>query len=110
MMIGLVLYAGQGGFAGQVVEIHRAVRPDPSGLPPEVFSSLPAVFHGLTGAPRDPLAVIALGLVVLLATPVLGVVVAVCGFLGQGDRPYAAIAGLVLSLLLGSLFLAGGVG
>ena len=71
---------------------------------------MPEVLRGLRARPVDPLAVIALGLVLLLITPVVSVAAAIPAFLGEGDRQYAAIAGVVLSLLLTSLLLAGGAG
>ena len=43
-------------------------------------------------------------------TPVASVAAAIPAFFGEGDRQYAAVAGIVLSMLLISLLLAGGVG
>jgi uncharacterized membrane protein len=57
----------------------------------------------------DPLAVTALGLVALMATPILAVALAIPAFLRAGDRRYAAIAAFVLTLLVVSLTLAGGI-
>ena len=53
---------------------------------------------------------ITLGLVLLLITPVVSVAAAIPAFFGEGDRQYAAVAGIVLSMLLISLLLAGGAG
>lgn len=110
MMLGLLLYAGRGGFGDQVLEVQRAVRPDRASPPPGVFVSLAAVARGLAARPVDPLAVSALGLVLLLITPVVGVAASIPAFLRDGDRVYAAIAGAVLSLLVASLLVAGGAG
>jgi uncharacterized membrane protein len=43
---------------------------------------------------------VALGLLVLMATPVLRVALSLGGFLYEGDRAYAAITGTVLMLLI----------
>ena len=110
VLFGLVLHIAQGEFRGHVLELQRVTYPGPSGHPPGVFVSLRDVLGALLARPLDPVAVIALGLVFLLATPVLGVAVAVPGFLRDGDRQYAGIALIVLLTLLVSLFLAGGAG
>jgi uncharacterized membrane protein len=54
--------------------------------------------------------VIALGLVLLLITPVVSVAAEIAAFFEEGDLQYAAVAGIVLSMLLISLLLAGGAG
>lgn len=110
VVLGLGVYAGHGGFHSHVLELHRAARPERHTLPPEVFVSPTEVIRGLTAHPIDPLAVIALGLVLLLVTPVVGVAVAIPGFLAVGDRRYAAIAAFVLTLLVLGALLTGGVG
>jgi uncharacterized membrane protein len=110
VLSGLVLYFVQGGFQGHVIELHWQTRPGAAGHPTGVFVSVREVLGALSARPADPLAIIALGLVLLLVTPVLGVAVAVPGFLRDGDRQYAGIAVIVLSMLLVSLLLAGGAG
>ena len=107
---GLILFIGRGGFERPVHEVQRLIRPGRGGHPPEVFVSVPEVLRGLRARPVDPLAVIALGLVLLLIMPVVSVAAAIPAFLARGDRQYAAIAGVVLSMLLFSLLLAGGAG
>jgi uncharacterized membrane protein len=52
-----------------------------------------------------PFAIAQLGLLVLLATPVLRVATSVIAFAIEGDRLYALISGLVLAVLLTSIFL-----
>jgi uncharacterized membrane protein len=52
-----------------------------------------------------PLAVVQLGLLVLVATPVVRVAATALGFAFEGDRLYVALCLIVLALLLGSLFL-----
>ncbi len=109
VLIGLGLYASHGGFHGQV-ELHRVERPARQDHPSEVFVSLSEVLHGLTARPVNPLAVIGLGLVLLLMTPVLGVALAIPGFLAAADYRYTAIASIVFAMLVVSVLLAGGVG
>lgn len=73
----------------------------PSGKPFPM--SLPAVGCGL--AHGDPLAIVALGLLVLLATPVVRVAVSIVAFALEGDRRYVIITTLVLLILLASFAL-----
>ena len=110
MLAGLLLWAHQGGLQGQALEVRRVARPGRSGHPADVFVSLSEVVGSLTTRPPDPLAVVALGVVLLLITPVVGVAVAIPAFLRVGDRRYAAVAGIVLSMLLANLLFAGGAG
>jgi uncharacterized membrane protein len=110
VLSGLVLYFVRVGFRGQALELQRLTYMGPARHPPGVFISLRDVLAALLTRPPDPIAIIALGIALLLATPVLGVVVAVPAFLREGDRRYAAIALIVLSMLLVSLVLAGGAG
>lgn len=55
----------------------------------------------------DPLAVIELGVLVLIATPVARVAASVALFLAEPDYLYAVFTAVVLALLLASLFLIG---
>jgi uncharacterized membrane protein len=64
------------------------------------FSDLSARLREL-----QPLAVVQLGLLVLIATPVVRVAVSVIGFALERDRLYVAITLAVLAILLASLFL-----
>jgi len=57
-----------------------------------------------------PTAIIAVGLTLLLMTPVAGVVVAIAGFLADGDYRYAVIATIVFALLVLGTVLAGEIG
>jgi uncharacterized membrane protein len=104
--LGLGLYAAHGGFHGHVLALHRPVG---GATPPGVFVSIRQIVVGLRQRPVDPLAVGALGLVVLMATPGVAVTLAIPGFLLAGDGRFALIAGLVLTMLLVSLLLAGAV-
>ena len=109
VVLGLGLYAAHGGFHGST-PVPRRVGTTAFTHAPGVFVSLPAVVRGLRAHPPDPLAVITLGLVLLLMTPVLGVAMAIPGFLVAADRRYAAIATIVFAMLVLSGVLAGGAG
>jgi uncharacterized membrane protein len=50
-------------------------------------------------------AIVAAGLLILIATPVIRVGVSAVAFLWEGDKTYAAICFVVLFLLLVSFFL-----
>jgi len=106
VLLGLVLCAARGGLDGQAVVLAR----HPGAPPAEVFASIGQVLAGLRAQPMDPLAVIALGLLLLLATPVVGVLLAVPAFIRDGDRRYAAIAAAIFAMLAASIALAGGIG
>jgi uncharacterized membrane protein len=69
-------------------------------------TTAPTDFAGLPErlARLEPLSLSQLGLVVLLATPVLRVGTSVVGFALEGDRLYAAITLAVLAILLFSIF------
>ncbi len=106
IVLGLGLYAAHGGFHGQVVALDRPAAGAP---PPGVFLSIRQIVVGLRQRPMDPLAVGAFGLVVLMSTPGVAAALAIPGFLLAGDGRFALIAGIVLTMLLVSLLLAGAV-
>jgi uncharacterized membrane protein len=64
-------------------------------------------FGGLAArlAILEPLAIAQLGLLTLLATPVVRVAASVVAFASEGDRLYAAITLVVLAILLTSILL-----
>lgn len=68
--------------------------------------TLSAVASGI--ASGNPLAVIALGLLILLATPTLRVLISIVTFALERDFLYTAITALVLVILLASYLLGGG--
>jgi uncharacterized membrane protein len=102
VLVGLVLYAGHGGFRHHTLDLKR-----PAGQPPGVFVSVRQVTDGLRRRPIDPLAVSALGLIVLMITPAVAVAAAMPAFWWAGDRRYALIALTVLVMLALSASLAG---
>ena len=69
-------------------------------------STLAAVWSGLTQG--SPVAIIALGLLLLLATPVVRVAVSIFAFSLERDWRYVAITVLVLAILVASFFLGKG--
>ncbi len=67
---------------------------------PTVYRTIPNAFHG------SPRAIIQLGVLLLIATPVARVAFLVVAFALEGDRMYVAVSGLVLVILLGSILFA----
>ena len=73
---------------------------------PSFPDTLPAVWHGLLAL--DPPSIIVVGLLVLLATPVMRVAVSIIAFALEEDRTYVTITTPVLAILLFSIFGIGG--
>lgn len=73
-------------------------RPTAASLRTDFGGLLPAL------AALRPVGITQLGLIVLVATPVLRVATSVVGFALEGDRLYVAITLIVLAILLMSLF------
>ena len=71
------------------------------GVPAEL-SNLHGIFHGAVGG--QALAVIQLGILVLIATPVARVLFSMLGFGLERDWMYVGVTAIVLVLLLYSLF------
>ena len=69
---------------------------------PERLRSIGGILRGMTRGEAQ--AIIQLGLVLLIATPVARVALSLIGFYLERDRKYLAITGLVLLILLFSLF------
>jgi uncharacterized membrane protein len=103
---GLVVYAVAG--HPHAREIVRVIHNRETGQAVDVFTSLGDVRRAIVRRPPDPLALTALGLVCLLATPAVGVAAAAGAFWRAGDRLYAGIAAAVLGMLLLSFGLAAG--
>ncbi|BCV22282.1 DUF1634 domain-containing protein [Moorella sp. Hama-1] len=75
-----------------------------SGYPADIFpSSIPQVMDGL--AHFKPFAVIDLGLLLLIATPIFRVAASIIAFIVDRDRPYILITSYVLAMLILSLLL-----
>lgn len=82
---------------------HGAEPPKYHTFRPAVFLGLPNIVEGAVTLQQSR-SLIQLGLLVLIATPILRVVFSVYGFWRQGDRTYVLITLIVLRLLLYSLF------
>jgi uncharacterized membrane protein len=108
-LVGLLLYAAGGGLSAPIAITRPLLSRPEAGHPSRVFVSLGDIVVGLTGNTFDPLAVTALGLVLLLLTPVLGIAASIPLFVGRRDYRYAVIASTVLVMLLGCLFFGGRV-
>jgi uncharacterized membrane protein len=108
LVVGLVMYALTG--AGHTPDLYRSLRHQTAGHPAAVYATLGEIVHGVLMDQPDPIAVLALGLVVLAATPVAALVGALVTFARTGDRDYAVIAAIVLVVLLVSFTLSGGLG
>ncbi len=81
--------------AGSVVD-YRTFAGEPADL-----RSVGGLFRLLLAG--DPVALIELGVLLLIATPIARVVFAVVGFALERDRLYVAISMIVLAVLMGSL-------
>lgn len=83
----------------------------PGGFSTQAFQAFPRslsqVWTGLLALKAQ--SIIVLGLLVLIATPVVRVVVSVIAFAIERDRAYVLITLLVLAILLVSIFLLGGI-
>jgi uncharacterized membrane protein len=73
-----------------------------------IYRSVAEVGRALARWPAEPLAVVAAGILVLLATPVVSVVAVFSVFAGIGDRRYATIAAVLIAALLVSLLVVSG--
>ncbi|HEY3099693.1 MAG TPA: DUF1634 domain-containing protein, partial [Methylomirabilota bacterium] len=80
------------------LDIAHVVENREAGRSVDVFVSVPQLARALARWPPSPLAVIVLGIVVLLATPAVGVVAALIAFARERDRRYIMIC---VALLIG---------
>jgi uncharacterized membrane protein len=93
----VVLIGGVAWLAG-----HNQVIPDRHKFHPAGrFAELGGIVHGVFGL--EPLYLIQLGLLILIATPVLRVLVCAIGFAAERDWTYAVISTIVLALLVFSI-------
>jgi uncharacterized membrane protein len=70
------------------------------------FTTIGGILRGVRAL--DSRAVVQLGLVLLIATPVMRVVLSLVAFLVQRDRLYVVITSIVLAVLVFSLVFGGG--
>lgn len=94
VLIGGVLYLLHG--SGAIVH-YQSFHGEPLRYRDPLFM-VHAILHG------DPRSVIMLGLLLLIATPVVRVLLCLVGFSMQRDRLYVGVSAIVLAVLLYSLF------
>lgn len=75
---------------------------------PVIYASVGQVVRALAQWPVEPLAIVATGILLLLATPALSLVAVLVVFLSAGDRRYAGITLLLLAALSVSLIFVSG--
>ena len=92
----LIVFAGGVWFLAQSSGARKDYRTF-RGLPVEL-NHVPQIFHG--AMTWQPLAVIQLGILVLIATPVARVLFSMLGFALQRDWMYVSVTAIVLALLL----------
>jgi uncharacterized membrane protein len=104
MLVGLVALEVHAARTAHPLDVAHVVENREAGRSIDVFVSLPQVARALGRWPPEPVAVIAAGVVVLLATPGAALVVALIAFERVGDRAYAVIcAALLVALVCGFL-------
>ena len=74
---------------------------------PAVYTSVQQVAAALMRRPVEPLAVVAAGILLLLATPFASLVAVAVVFAAAGERRYAAVAALLMGALLVSFLFVG---
>ena len=74
---------------------------------PGVYTSVGQVARALARWPVEPLAIVAAGILLLLATPFASVVAVCVVFALGGDRRYAGVAALLVGALLVSFLFVG---
>ena len=97
-----------GGLAALELRALRTAHPvenREAGRSVDVFVSVPQLARALARWPPSPLAVIVVGIVVLLATPAVGVVAALIAFAREHDRRYVVICVALLVGLVTGFFL-----
>lgn len=89
-------------FLGGILYLIRETQlPDYAHFRADRLTTIGSVVHGV--AHHDPSSVIQLGILLLIATPVVRVVFCVVGFARQRDRLYVGVSALVLAILIYSL-------
>jgi uncharacterized membrane protein len=85
------------------VASHRQAAPDHRKFHagPSQLASISGVLHG--AMTLDPLYVIQLGLLILIATPIVRVMTCAVGFALERDWTYAIVSLIVLTFLIGSI-------
>jgi uncharacterized membrane protein len=97
----IITFAQQPSYVSQPSELQRLITPGTKF--PHTLPDLMAALSQFRGE-----AVVTLGLLVLIATPVMRVAISILAFIYQGDRVFTLITTVVLCLLLLSLVLGRG--
>lgn len=94
-------------FAGGILALLNPAlnAPDYSHFKTDSFPALSGILHGVLHL--NPADIIRLGLLILIATPIVRVIFCIVGFARQRDLLYVAISTTVLLILLYSLFRGG---
>jgi len=100
MLAGLIDLEAHAAARGHAVELPRVAENRQAGRSVDVFVSVPALVRGLRQRPPDPVAIATAGVVVLLLTPVAGLLAALVGFARERDVAYVVIATLLIAALL----------
>jgi uncharacterized membrane protein len=101
LRIGVSVSAAVVFLGGVLYLMRRQELPDYAHFRADRLTTVASVFHGI--ARFDASSVIQLGILLLIATPVVRVVFCVVGFARQRDRLYVAVSALVLAILIYSL-------
>lgn len=101
LRIGVSVSAAVVLLGGVLLLVREAGVPDYKHFHADRLSTVASVFHGV--ARFDASSVIQLGILLLVATPVVRVVFCVVGFARQRNRLYVAVSALVLAILIYSL-------
>jgi uncharacterized membrane protein len=94
----IITFVQHPSYFSEPAELQRLITPGAKF--PHALRDLAADLRGLSGK-----AIVTLGMLVLIATPVVRVAVSIFAFVYQGDRVYTLITAAVLCLLLLSLVL-----
>ena len=108
MLAGLVALEVRATRSAHPLDVRHVVENREAGRAVDVFVSLPPIARALTRWPPEPVAVIAAGIVVLLATPAVGLLAALVAFARAGDRRYVIICAALLVMLVSGFFLRAG--
>jgi uncharacterized membrane protein len=104
----LVIALGIAGFLWSHGMAAASARWAATANPHVIYTSVADVVRALSRWPVEPLAIVAAGVLLLLATPVVAVVAVFSVFTGTGDRRYAAICAVLIAALLVSLLVVSG--
>ncbi len=105
MLVGLVALQVRAARTAHPLDVRHVVEHREAGRSVDVFVSMPQIAHALARWPPQPVAIIAAGIVVLLATPAAGLLAAMAAFARAGDRRYVILCAALLVMLVSGFFL-----